>query len=176
MEISAPGRLPTKLHSKLQSLIVAMLKVLGYFAYVEVTLRVAPNWEPIPDVIAELEASTGPYPTKPVDIVVEILSPEDEFSFVQDKCKRYSNIGVNDILVLDPIRHTSWVWHSHMKCLVFVGSQASGASPLLDSAGYPPRLSGSCYAICNGAIFTRRWWTCARTAHVPAACELTYSA
>jgi Uma2 family endonuclease len=95
-----------------------MLRELGYYSYSEVTLRIDPHWEPIPDVIGVLVQPAGEYPTEPVDVVVELLSPKDQFSLVQEKCERYSALSVKDILVLDPVRQKAWFWHSVMQSLL----------------------------------------------------------
>jgi Uma2 family endonuclease len=44
-----------------------------------------PQWEPVPDVIATLK-SIKDYPTEPVEIVVEIRSPDDKLMHIIRKC------------------------------------------------------------------------------------------
>ena len=83
---------PTKLHAKLQQIILDMLRELGYKTFPELTLRISPDREPTPDVVANVKEPEDPYPTSPVDVVVEILSPADRFSIVQEKCERYSDL------------------------------------------------------------------------------------
>ncbi len=101
---------PTKLHSILQSLLLYILNEGGFFAYPELTLRIDPNWEPIPDVAAVIKKFKGPYPTEPVDVIVEILSPQDSFSYVFSKCRRYAQEGISDIFVFDPLEQQAWIW------------------------------------------------------------------
>jgi Uma2 family endonuclease len=38
-----------------------------------------------------------PYPTKPIEIVAEVLSPKDRPGHVLDKCRHYQNIGISQI-------------------------------------------------------------------------------
>jgi Uma2 family endonuclease len=51
-----------------------------------------------------------PYPTKPIDIVAEVLSPEDRMSRVFDKCRHYGRIGIAAVFVLDPALRYAWKW------------------------------------------------------------------
>jgi Uma2 family endonuclease len=43
-------------------------------------------------------------------VVIEILSPDDRFTRVIQKCRRYAEWGVQDILVFDPIGREAWYW------------------------------------------------------------------
>ncbi len=66
--------MPTWLHSLMQGLTRDLLREAGYKSGVEIELRISEDWEPVPDVIGATRIEQ-PYPTKPVEIVVEILSP-----------------------------------------------------------------------------------------------------
>src|SRR5260221_8436765 len=77
--------MPTRLHSLIQKLLVKMLDALGYDAGQEITLKLDPAYEPIPDVIAAEGSIGDPYPTEPFEVAIEILSPEDSFSRVLRK-------------------------------------------------------------------------------------------
>ncbi|MGA8025842.1 MAG: Uma2 family endonuclease, partial [Bryobacteraceae bacterium] len=59
------------------------------------------------DVSASLKIEQ-PYPTKPVDIVAEILSPDDAMTKVFDKCRNYARIGIPQMFVFDPESKTAW--------------------------------------------------------------------
>jgi len=77
----------------------------------ELTLAISETWEPTPDVCGMLGPDDGePYPTKPIAVVIEILSPRDSFTRVIQKCRKYSSWGVPDILVFDPIGCEAWRW------------------------------------------------------------------
>lgn len=71
----------TWLHAVLQGIIGEALRRAGYKSGSEVELRIDPQWEPVPDVIATLRPVKD-YPAEPVEIVVEILSPEDKMVYV----------------------------------------------------------------------------------------------
>ena len=103
--------MPTWLHSVLQRIIGEALQRAGYKSGSEVELRIDPQWEPVPDVIGTLK-SIKDYPTEPVEIVVEILSPEDQLLRVIQKCQQYERIGTERIFVLDPIDKLAWQWKS----------------------------------------------------------------
>jgi Uma2 family endonuclease len=83
----------TRLHAPIQKILVMLLDALGYDSGQEVTLKLDPAYEPIPDVIAAEGAIGDPYPTEPFDVAIEILSPEDSFSRVLRKCNLYEKWG-----------------------------------------------------------------------------------
>jgi Uma2 family endonuclease len=87
------------------------LRRAGYKSGSEVELRIDPQWEPVPDVVATLKSITN-YPTEPVEIVVEILSPDDELTHVIRKCQQYERIGTKRIFVMDPVDKLAWQWKS----------------------------------------------------------------
>jgi Uma2 family endonuclease len=101
--------MPTRMHSLIQKIILRLLDGLGYDSGAEVTLKLDPAYEPIPDVIAVDGAIGDPYPTSPFDIAIEILSPDDPFSRVLRKCRLYERWGIRRILVVDPAERL--VWH-----------------------------------------------------------------
>ena len=100
----------TTIHGLLQLILCELLKRLGYRAAPEVELRIDPNWQPKPDVLASLSPFERPYPTKPVDLVIEVLSPTDAMSLVHEKCRNYQHIGFEQIFVLDPEFRKGWEW------------------------------------------------------------------
>jgi len=98
-------------HSILQVLLCMLLRELGFRPRTELTLPIDENWEPVPDVCGLLASLAGkPYPTAPVPVAIEILSPEDRFTGVIQKCRRYAQWGIPDILVFDPIGREAWFW------------------------------------------------------------------
>ncbi len=52
------------------------------------------------------------YPTEPVEIVVEILSPDDKLVHLIRKCRQYERIGTERTFVLDPVDKLAWQWKS----------------------------------------------------------------
>jgi Uma2 family endonuclease len=102
---------PTKPHSYLQLVLCYILRELGYKAGPELTLAMSEKWEPVPDVCGLLGPSNRePYPTRPIPVAIEILSPDDRFTRVIKKCRLYAEWGIADILVFDPIGREAWFW------------------------------------------------------------------
>jgi Uma2 family endonuclease len=103
--------LGTKRHSYLQGILYSLLEQLGFNAGTELTLAISDSWEPVPDVTGELDSDNEePYPTGPIAVAIEILSPSDPFTRVIRKCRRYAEWGIADILVFDPIGCEAWYW------------------------------------------------------------------
>ncbi len=107
---------PTWLHSLLQQILCEFLNRAGYRSGPEVELRIDSGWQPKADVAAALVIE-HPYPTKPIDVVAEILSPEDRMSRVFEKCRQYARIGITKIFVLDPKSKSAWEWSRDMENL-----------------------------------------------------------
>lgn len=123
--------MPTWLHAALQIIIGEALRRTGYKAGSEVELRIDPQWEPVPDVIATLKPIND-YPTEPIEIVVEILSPDDKVTYVIRKCGHYERIGIEKIFVLDPIEKLAWQWNSGSLEAVTQLLLPNGATIVLD--------------------------------------------
>ena len=102
--------LPTNLHSILQLVLALTLKELGFKARPELTLAIDAAWEPTPDVSALTEPIEEPYPSRPIAVAIEVLSPDDRFTRVIQKCRRYASWGVKDILIFDPADREAWCW------------------------------------------------------------------
>lgn len=99
---------PTWLHAIFQAQLAELLYRLGYFSGSELALRIDPTWEPRPDVSASLELEQ-PYPTKPIDIAIEILS-DDQADLLFEKCQHYAALGIPQIFVFDPKARKAWEW------------------------------------------------------------------
>lgn len=100
--------MPTRLHSLIQKILVRLLDAMGYEAGQEITLKLDPAYEPIPNVIAAEGSIGDPYPTEPFELVIEILSPEDSFSRVLRKCRLYKTWGIRQVVVIDPKARLVW--------------------------------------------------------------------
>lgn len=100
--------MPTLLHSLIQKILLRLLDDIGYDSRAEVTLKLNPDYEPIPDVITTDGATVDPYPTSPFDVAIEILSPDDSFSRVLRKCRLYEQWGICQIVVIDPVERLVW--------------------------------------------------------------------
>ncbi len=102
---------PTWLHAILQSLLTESFYQHGYFAGSELDLRISRAFQPRLDVAASLELESTGYPTKPTDIVAEILSPDDAAGKVFEKCQHYGELGISQIYVFDPIGRSAAQWN-----------------------------------------------------------------
>ena len=124
--------MPTWLHNLLEDILVQMLRATGYRAGHDIELRVTDDWRPIPDVIADSKIS-HPYPTKPVDVVIEVLSPTDRMSDTLQKCADYQSIGIEAIFVIDPEQRAAWQWNSGNLNFVSRFDLPNGAHLILSS-------------------------------------------
>src|SRR5271154_4241639 len=109
--VVCPKSMPTTFHGLLEFMLVAMLRKLGLQAAPEVTVRLSPTKYLVPDVIAAT-ALPSPYPTEPVLLCCEILSPEDRLGTMLAKCEEYHAWGVPFCWVIDPVKRTAWEYHS----------------------------------------------------------------
>jgi Uma2 family endonuclease len=103
-----PKAMPTLIHALLQKILLILFDEIGYTSVAEVRLRLDPDVEPLPDVIAISGPVGLPYPTKPFDVAVEILSPEDSFQRITKKCRLYHKWGIRHILVVDGEERIVW--------------------------------------------------------------------
>jgi Uma2 family endonuclease len=106
-----PKAMPTKLHSIIQRVLLTLLAKQGVQAFPELTVRVSPTRYLVPDV-AVAGDFPGPYPTEPVLLCCEILSPEDRLGAMLGKCEEYHAWGVPFCWVIDPVKRTAWEYHS----------------------------------------------------------------
>jgi Uma2 family endonuclease len=103
--------LPTKLHAIIQRALLMMLQGQGAEAFPELTVRISPTKYLVPD-ISVAEDFPGPYPTDPVQLCCEILSPDDRIGNMLAKCEEYHAWGVPYCWVIDPVKRTAWEYHS----------------------------------------------------------------
>ncbi len=102
-----PKAMPTTLHALIQKILMALLDRQGVQALAEVHVRLSSTKWLIPDVIAAPKLE-HPYPTEPVLLCVEILSPEDRVGATLAKCELYHAWGVPFCWVIDPEKQTGW--------------------------------------------------------------------
>ena len=114
---------PTKLHALVQFLLVTLVRKQGWEALAEVTVRLSASKFLVPDVIVD-EQIEDPYPTRPVTLCVEILSPEDRLSAAFAKCEEYHAWGVPYCWVIDPLKQTAWEYHAQFDTIK-VGSNGT---------------------------------------------------
>ncbi len=102
---------PTWLHAILQGLLAEIFYENGYFSGPELDLHISRDFQPRPDVAAALVLETDAYPTKPIDIVAEVLSPDDQDEKVIEKCRHYTTLGIRQIYVFDPVERRATQWN-----------------------------------------------------------------
>lgn len=79
----------------------------------EVTVKIRPGKYLVPDLIVQRrDRIQYPYPTDPVHLCIEILSPEDRMSEVMAKCEEYHAWGVETAWIVDPESKRAWVYRS----------------------------------------------------------------
>ena len=100
----------TWIHGISQIVIGELLTEAGHIAGFSVELRIIADARPKPDVIATKGAVEQPYPTKAVDVVVEILSPDESMAFMIEKCRAYQAWGFREIYVVDPGNRFVFRW------------------------------------------------------------------
>ncbi len=116
-----PKAMPTTLHGLVQFMLLVALHKRGLQAASEVTVRLSPTKYLVPDVVAAAVLQS-PYPTEPVLLCCEILSPlfgaprqnssEDRFGAMLGKCEEYHAWGVPFCWVIDPVKRSAWEYHS----------------------------------------------------------------
>ena len=105
-----PKAMPTTFHGILEGALWFALRKPGLQAAVEVTVRLSPTKYLVPDVMAA-RVLQNPYPTEPVLLCCEILSPEDSLGATLAKCEEYHAWGVPFCWVIDPVKRTAWEYH-----------------------------------------------------------------
>ncbi len=108
--VVTPKPMPTLFHGLVEFMLVSMLRELGLQAAAEVTVRLSATRYLVPDVVAA-PVLRSPYPTEPVLLCCEILSPEDRLGATFSKCEEYHAWGVPYCWVIDPVKRTAWEYH-----------------------------------------------------------------
>jgi Uma2 family endonuclease len=109
--VVSPKAMGTKRHSLIQYALQMLLRNQGVQPFPELTVRISPTKYLVPDV-AVAGDFPGPYPTEPVLLCCEILSPEDRLGAMLSKCEEYHAWGVPFCWVIDPVKRTAWEYHS----------------------------------------------------------------
>jgi Uma2 family endonuclease len=122
-----PKALATTVHGLLEVTLALLLQKQGLQAAPEVTVRLTATKYLVPDVIAA-PTLQRPYPTEPVLLCAEILSPEDRVGAVLAKCEQYHAWGVPFCWVIDPEEQTGWQYDagSKPKCIDRGGRLTAG--------------------------------------------------
>jgi Uma2 family endonuclease len=81
----------------------------GFEVGIEVTVQIRPGKYLVPDLaVQDRDHIQKPYPTEPVHLCVEILSPEDRIGAVFTKCEDYHAWGVETVWIVDPENPRAW--------------------------------------------------------------------
>ncbi|MBV9302231.1 MAG: Uma2 family endonuclease [Acidobacteriaceae bacterium] len=105
---------PTSLHSAVQLVLILLLRRFRWNALPEVSLKLIHDAAPVPDVIASQDKIEQPYPTKPVELCVEIRSPQDSLKRIFKKGEYYLSWGIKNVWIIDPEARTAWMMtHEH---------------------------------------------------------------
>ncbi len=107
--------LPTWKHGLLQGWLMQLINTAfsSFVAGSEVTLRIREGRYLVPDVIAQRrDHIQDPYPTEPVHLCIEILSPDDRTSELFAKCEEYHAWGVKTAWIVDPDNERAWEYRA----------------------------------------------------------------
>jgi Uma2 family endonuclease len=75
----------------------------------EQRVQVSPSRVRIPDICLVDQRATGEVVQVPPALCVEILSPEDRWSRVQDRLTDFLSFGVPTIWIIDPYTNEAWI-------------------------------------------------------------------
>ncbi|HEY7306288.1 MAG TPA: Uma2 family endonuclease [Bryobacteraceae bacterium] len=100
--------MPTALHGIVQYIIMVLLEKAGWNAASKIRLKVVPDVEPVPDVVAVRGKFKGHYPHTAPELCIEILSPGDTLAKALEKAKTYISWGSQCVWIIDPEQRTAW--------------------------------------------------------------------
>ena len=103
--------MPTLNHSLIQARIIQLLlnEYPDFLTGSELHVRPRENRYLVPDVaVLRKDQMYAPYPTEPIHLCVEVLSPDDRFSEVVAKCEEYLAWGVPMVWIIDPVNRVAW--------------------------------------------------------------------
>jgi len=102
-------------HSRLQTLLGAYLtnreSEYGIRVFIELRVQISPRRFRVPDLCV----TVGPEPdeqifTTPPFLCIEILSPEDRLSRIQEKIDDYLGFGVRYVWLINPQSRRGWIY------------------------------------------------------------------
>jgi Uma2 family endonuclease len=100
--------MPTSLHGLVQLVLGMLLLKRGWYAGSEVRLKISALAHPVPDLVASSIPLQAPYPEKPVELCVEILSPDDILRDIFRKGAHYLDWQIRDVWIFDPEKRTAY--------------------------------------------------------------------
>ena len=100
-------------HSSLQAALIAYLfprqKLWGIRVVPEQRVEVGPKRFRIPDVCVVIGDPGEQILTKPPHLCIEIVSPDDRMSRIQERVEDYLSMGVPYVWVIDPATKCAWI-------------------------------------------------------------------
>jgi len=73
------------------------------------TVRLSESRFLVPDIaVQRRDKIQDPYPTEPIHLCVEILSPDDRMSDIVARGEEYLAWGVPMVWIIDPVNHVAW--------------------------------------------------------------------
>jgi Uma2 family endonuclease len=107
--------MPTFDHSQMELRLSNLINQLaiGLIAGPELTVRLRERRILVPDVGVQRRSELQkPYPTKPIFLCIEILSPDDRLADTVAKCEEYHAWGVPFCWIVDPEQKQCWEYHA----------------------------------------------------------------
>ncbi|SRR5579884_1874376 len=105
--------IPTWVHALLERILMNLLGKAGYEAGSELKLEIDPDFQPVPDVVGTRQPVEFPYPTRPLEVVIEILSEDDPMSRVLNKLRTYDRWGFEQVYLVDPMKRIVYRWRGN---------------------------------------------------------------
>jgi len=104
-------------HGKAQARTSTLINgIPGFDAAPELTCRVRQGKYLVPDVaVQRVSEIQDPYPTAPIHLCIEVLSPGDRFSDTVAKCGEYHEWGVKYCWIVDPDNKQCWEYHAESR-------------------------------------------------------------
>jgi len=126
--------MPNWIHGLLQRILMDLLTRAGYKSAAEVQLKIDPDLQLIPDVIATRDRIEESYPSRALEVVIEVLSDSDPMSKTLAKCRAYHRWGFAQIYVVDPDARTLFRWEANrlMEVEAFAGMRSQEIWEMLD--------------------------------------------
>jgi Uma2 family endonuclease len=129
-------------HGKVQARLIALIDALRDFdAIAELTCWIREGKYLVPDVtVQRVTDIQDPYPTRPVHLCIEILSPQDRFSDTVAKCGEYHEWGVRYCWIVDPEEKRCWEYHAGSRPALIPPDGRIAAGPIILSHAdiFPP--------------------------------------
>jgi Uma2 family endonuclease len=100
--------MPTGLHGIIQIVLGHLFLRAGWKCAGEVRLKLSRFAEPVPDLIADPRPIDPQYPTEPIALAIEILSPSDSLAAAVRKCAHYLDWGIGCAWIIDPERRVAY--------------------------------------------------------------------